>query len=324
MMRYQRLGANGPEISAVGFGAWAAGGGNWDWGWGPQDDDDSIAAIRRAVDGGVNWVDTAAVYGLGHSEEVVGRALRPFKTGEEVFVFTKCGLPWDADRKDHNDLTPASIRAEAEQSLRRLGVERIDLYQFHWPDDRTGTPIEESWQVMTELIDEGKVRFAGVSNFDVDLLERCEAIRHVDSLQPPYNLLHQEAAGDVIPWCRSHGTGVIVYSPMGSGLLTGAFTRERMNTLPPDDWRREDPDFAEPAFGRALAVAGGLGSIASRLGVPQPAVAAGWTLHTPGVTGAICGARRPAQVADWLAAATLQLDDATQLEITQLAAGELN
>jgi aryl-alcohol dehydrogenase-like predicted oxidoreductase len=245
--------------------------------------------------------------------------------GEEVFVFTKCGLTWDAEAgKDRNDLTPAGIRSEAERSLRRLGAERIDLYQFHWPDEQTGTPVEESWQVMTELIDEGKVRFAGVSNFDVALLERCEAIRHVDSLQPPYSLLHTEAASDVIPWCRAHGTGVIVYSPMGSGLLTGAFSRERLTALPPDDWRREDPDFTEPAFGRALAVADGLGTIAARLGVPQPAVAAGWTLHTPGVTGAICGARRPAQVDDWLPAATLQLDDATKQEIAMLVTDDLN
>jgi aryl-alcohol dehydrogenase-like predicted oxidoreductase len=325
-MRMAQLGTGGPQISVVGFGSWAAGGPGWEYGWGPQDDEDSIAAIRRAVEGGVNWVDTAAVYGLGHAEEVVRRALTPYRLGEEVLVFTKGGLNWygDPDGRDHTNLRPADIRFEIDQSLRRLGVERIDLYQFHWPDEETGTPIEESWITMAELAKEGKVRYTGVSNFDVPLLERCEAIRHVDSLQPPYSLLHREAAADVIPWCRTHGTGVIVYSPMGSGLLTGAFSRDRLARLPADDWRRTDPDFQEPVLTQALQLAGGLHGIAGRLGVPIPALAAGWPLHTPGVTGAICGARNPGQADGWLPAGDVQLDAATLNEIDDLLESALD
>jgi aryl-alcohol dehydrogenase-like predicted oxidoreductase len=320
VMRTAQLGTDGPEISAVGFGSWAAGGPSGEYNWGPQDDGDSIAAIRRAVEGGVTWIDTAAVYGLGHAEDVVGRALAPYRVGEDVLVFTKCGLNWygDPDRRDHTNLRPTDVRFEIDQSLRRLGVERIDLYQFHWPDEETGTPVEDSWNTMAELVNEGKVRYAGVSNFDVSLLERCEAIRHVDSLQPPYSLLHPEAAADVIPWCRAHGTGVIVYSPMGSGLLTGAFSRDRLAALPVGDWRKTDPDFQEPSFTRALQLAAGLRRIADRLGVPTPALTAGWTLHTPGVTGAICGARRPEQADGWLPAGHLQLDTATLNEIEDL------
>jgi aryl-alcohol dehydrogenase-like predicted oxidoreductase len=309
-MRLAQLGSNGPQISTVGFGSWAAGGPGWEYGWGPQEDDDSIAAIRHAVEGGVNWVDTAAVYGLGHAEEVVRKALAPYRVGEEVLVLTKCGLNWygDPTGRDHTNLRPADIRFEIDQSLRRLGVERIDLYQFHWPDEETGTAIEESWATMAELVSAGKVRYAGVCNFDVSLLERCETIRHVDSLQPPYSLLHVEAAADVIPWCRAHGTGVIVYSPMGSGLLTGAFSKQRLAALPADDWRKTDADFQEPFLTRALQIADGLRGIAGRLGVPTPAVAASWTLHTPGVTGAICGARHADQVNGWLPAGDLLLD----------------
>jgi len=319
-MRVAQLGRNGPQISAVGFGSWAAGGPGWEFGWGPQDDEDSIAAIRRAVEGGVNWVDTAAVYGLGHAEEVVCKALAPYRVGEEVLVFTKCGLNWYSDPagRDHTNLRPADIRFEIDQSLRRLGVERIDLYQFHWPDVETGTPIEESWATMAELVNEGKVRYAGVSNFDVALLERCETIRHVDSLQPPYSLLHPEAAADLMPWCLAHRTGVIVYSPMGSGLLTGAFNRQRLAALPADDWRKTDADFQEPFFTQALQIADGLRRIGGRLGVPIPSLAASWTLHTPGVTGTICGARHPDQVDGWLPAGDLELDDAVLGDIENL------
>jgi aryl-alcohol dehydrogenase-like predicted oxidoreductase len=319
-MRLAQLGRNGPQISTVGFGSWAAGGPGWDYGWGPQDDNDSIAAIRHAVECGVNWVDTAAVYGLGHSEEVVRKALAPFRVGEAVLVFTKCGLNWYGDPagRDHNNLRPADIRFEIDQSLRRLGVERIDLYQFHWPDEETGITIEESWAAMAELVSEGKVRYAGVSNFDVSLLARCEAIRHVDSLQPPYSLLHADAAADVIPWCRANGTGVIVYSPLGSGLLTGAFSKQRLAALPADDWRKSDPDFQEPFLTRALQIADRLNEIAAGLGVPTPALAASWTLHTPGVTGAICGARHPDQVDGWLPAGDLLLDTDALSSIEEL------
>jgi aryl-alcohol dehydrogenase-like predicted oxidoreductase len=227
------LGSSDLHITRVGLGAWAIGGGEWAFGWGPQDDEDSLAAMRRALDLGINWIDTAAVYGLGHSEEVVGRFLRDLPAADRPYVFTKCGLVWDDDdprTEPDRTLEPESIRREIEASLRRLGVERIDLYQFHWPDD-IGTAVEDSWNEMLRLVDEGKVRVPGVSNFSVELLERCEAIRHVGSLQPPFNLVKRQAGGDVIPWCHEHDTGVIVYSPMMSGLLTEAFSIERIERL---------------------------------------------------------------------------------------------
>ena len=310
-MRYRRLGRAGPDISVVGFGAWAVGG-PWRFGWGRQDDRDSVAAIRRAIERGVNWVDTAAVYGHGHSEEVVRRALEPHAVGEDVYVFTKCGLNWydTPSGEAENNLRPESIRFECEQSLARLGVECIDLYQFHWPDRSTGTRIEDSWATMTELVEEGKVRWAGVSNFDVHLLERCESIRHVDSLQPLLNLIHPEARDDVIPWSREHGTGVIVYSPMGSGLLTGTFSEERVRNLPEDDWRRSDADFRPPRLARNLALAKQLQPIAERLATSLAVLSIAWTLAVDGVSAAIVGARRAAQVEDWLPAADLELSTA--------------
>src|SRR5687767_6649040 len=242
------LGSSGLDITTVGFGAWAIGGGDWFSGWGPQDDAQSIAAMRHAVERGVNWIDTAAVYGLGHSEEVVGRLLRELPSADRPLVFTKCGLVWDEN--DHmaeskRILRPESIRRECEASLRRLGVERIDLYQFH-RSDQTGTPVEESWATMVRLIEEGKVRAAGVSNFDIPLLERCEAIRHVDSLQPPFSVIRRDAAGDVIPWSAEHDTGVIVYSPMQSGILTERFEKARMASLASNDWRHTAKYFQEP------------------------------------------------------------------------------
>ncbi len=307
-MRYRRLGKSGPEISVLGFGAWAVGG-PWKFGWGQQDDRESVAAIRHSIESGVNWVDTAAVYGHGHSEEVVRRALEPYVVGEDVYVFTKCGLNWyDTESGEaENNLRPESIRFECDQSLKRLGVERIDLYQFHWPDRSTGTPIEDSWATMIELMDEGKVRWGGVSNFDVEMLDRCAAIHHVDSVQPLLNLIHPEAGDDVIPWSRRHGTGVIVYSPMASGLLTGAFNEDRVKNLPEDDWRRSDPDFRPPRLARHLALARDLERIAARMGTNLPTLSIAWTLGVKGVTGAIVGARRPGQVDDWLPAGELQL-----------------
>lgn len=318
-MNARPLGSAGPEISVLGFGAWALGG-SWRYGWGPQDDAESVATIRHAVELGVNWVDTAAVYGIGHSEEVVGEALKPFQVGEEVLVFTKCGEQWDhAKGASVNDLRPQTIRRECEESLLRLGIERIDLYQFHHPD-RIGTPVEESWATMAELVDEGKVRWVGISNHDVELLERCEPIRHVDSLQPPLSLLNRAAREDVIPWAREHGTGVIVYSPLGSGRLTGNFTRERIEQLAPDDWRRGNPAFQEPRLGQALELVERLRPIAGRLDVSVGSLAIAWTLAVPGVTGAIVGARRPSQVDDWIEAGDLELDDATVAEIESLLA----
>ena len=316
-MRTRRLGSAGPEISVLGFGSWALGG-PWRYGWGPQDDAESVAAVRHAVESGVNWVDTAAIYGIGHSEEVVGRAVKPFRVGEDVLVFTKCGERWDESLGGSvNDLRPESIRAECDASLRRLGIERIDLYQFHWPD-RIGTPVEDSWTTMAELVGEGKVRWAGVCNFDVGLLEHCEPIRHVDSLQPPLSLLNRAAREDVIPWAREHGTGVIVYSPLASGRLTGTFTRERLESLAPDDWRKSDPGFQEPRLSQALELVERLRPIAERLGVSVPSLAIAWALAVPGVTGAIVGARRASQVDDWLETGDLELDDATVAEIDAL------
>jgi aryl-alcohol dehydrogenase-like predicted oxidoreductase len=311
------LGTSGLHLTTVGFGAWAAGGGQWAFGWGPQDDDESLDAMRRALALGVNWIDTAAVYGLGHSEELIGRLLRDLRGADRPYVFTKGGLVWnERDRMAApvQTLSPESIRTEVEASLRRLGVERIDLYQFHWPD-AVGTPIEDSWATLVELVEQGKVRAAGVSNFDVGLLERCEAIRHVDSLQPPFSPIRRTAAAEDIPWCAAHGTGVIVYSPMQSGLLSGTFTKERANQLPADDWRRRSPDFTGEALDRNLALADALRPIAHNRGVTVGTVAIAWTLAWPGVTGAIVGARSAEQVDGWIAAATLDLTAAEMQEI---------
>jgi aryl-alcohol dehydrogenase-like predicted oxidoreductase len=315
--RAGRLGCDGPELSALGFGTWVTGGA-WRFGWGPVDDDESVAAIRHAVERGVNWIDTAAAYGLGHAEEVVGRAVEPYRAGEDVLVFTKCGRSWeehaDGTRISY-DLRPDSIREQCEASLRRLGLERIDLYQFHWPDIATGTPVEESWAAMARLVDEGKVRLIGVSNFSVELLARCEAIRHVDSLQPPLSLLNRHARTDLIPWCRANGTGVIAYSPMASGLLSGSFSRGRLEQLAPDDFRHAAAPFQEPKLSQNLALVERLGPVAARLGTTVPALAIGWALAVPGVTGAIVGARRPAQVDGWIDAAGLVLDQETLGEL---------
>lgn len=306
----RKLGSSGLEITRVGFGAWAIGGGGWAFAWGPQDDGASVAAMHRAIKAGVNWIDTAAVYGLGHSEEVVGRFLREVPAGERPLVFTKCGLIWNARdpmTQAKRVLKPASIRAECEASLRRLGVNHIDLYQFHWPDE-TGTPIEDSWGEMKRLNEEGKVRAIGVSNFTVDLLDRCEAIRHVDSLQPPFSLIRRDTASELLPWCAKHGTGVICYSPMQSGLLTESFTAERVAKMPADDWRQRSPEFRQPKLAWNLALRDALRPIARRHGTTVSAVAVAWTLAWPGLTGAIVGARSAQQIDGWIQAATLQLN----------------
>jgi aryl-alcohol dehydrogenase-like predicted oxidoreductase len=318
-MQFARLGRDGPEISVVGVGAWAIGG-PWRFGWGPQDDDESMAALHRAFDSGVNWVDTAAVYGLGHSEEVVGQVVR--EHGGEVLVFTKCGRPWYGREGNEPtyDLRPETIRFELEQSLKRLGLDHLDLYQFHWPDTETGTAVEDSWATMAELVTEGKVRWAGVSNFDVGRLERCQRLRHVDSLQPPFSLIDRRAAADVIPWCAANGTGVICYSPLQSGLLSGGFDAQRARDLPADDWRRGDGDFNPPGLERNLALARRLEPVAERHGVPVAAVAIAWVLATPGVTGAIVGARRPSQVDGWLPAGNLRLEAADRAELDRAVA----
>jgi aryl-alcohol dehydrogenase-like predicted oxidoreductase len=312
------LGASGLDITTVGFGAWAIGGGGWSFGWGPQDDKVSIDTMRHAVDLGINWIDTAAAYGLGHSEEVVGRFLRSLPASERPYVFTKCGLISDERnpmQEPKRDLRPESIRVECEASLRRLGIDRIDLYQFHWPDE-TGTAIEDSWGEMVRLIEEGKVRLGGVSNFNVDLLERCEAIRHVHSLQPPFSLIRRDVAASEIPWCEAHNTGVICYSPMQSGLMTDGFSAERVARMAEDDWRRRSPEFNPPNLERNLALRDALRPIAQRQGTSVSSVAIAWTLSWPGVTAAIVGARSPEQVDGWIGAANLSL---TQADLEEIA-----
>jgi aryl-alcohol dehydrogenase-like predicted oxidoreductase len=309
------LGPTGFEITRVGLGAWAIGGGDWQGGWGPQDDDASVRAIHHAIARGVNWIDTAAAYGLGHAEEVVGRAVAELPEGERPLVFTKCGLVWDpGETSVRNTLAPESIRRECEDSLRRLRLETIDLYQLHWPtwDE---TPLEDSWATMVELVDEGKVRAIGLSNFDLEELERCQAIRQVDTLQPELNLVNREAAADRIRWARDHGAGVIVYSPMASGLLTGRMTAERVAAMPDDDWRRGAPGFQQPALDRTLELVERLRSIADELSCTLPELAVAWTLSVEGVDGAIVGARSPEQVDGWIGAASLRLDETALDEI---------
>ena len=305
------LGVTDMRITRVGFGAWAIGGGGWTFAWGNQDDADSIAAIRDAVERGINWIDTAAVYGLGHSEEIVARALRDFSPDDWPYVFTKAGLVWDerdraAPQRRVGD--PLSIRREVEASLRRLDVERIDLYQMHWPAE-DGTPLEAYWGTLLQLKEEGKVRAVGLSNHDVTQLEAAERVGHVDTLQPPFSGVRRDVAAAELPWCAAHDTGVIVYSPMQSGLLTGAFSPERAAQLGSDDWRSRSPDFTGLALRRNLALADALRPIAERHGTSVATVAVAWTLAWPGVTGAIVGARSPAQVDGWICAAALELTD---------------
>ncbi len=260
---------------------------------------------------GVTWVDTAAVYGLGHSEEVVGRAVRALPADARPLVFTKCALEWDdADpmAATRRIATPHTVRHGIEDSLRRLGMDTVDLFQLHWPDDE-GNPIEDAWAEMVRLRDEGKARAIGVSNFDVALLERCEAVGHVDSLQPPFSLIQRETAAELLPWARAHGTGVLCYSPMGSGLLTETFSAARVAAFPEDDWRRRPPMFKEPQLGRNLALRDALRPIAARHGASVPAVAIAWVTSWAGVSGAIVGARSPEQVDGWIGAARVTLTD---------------
>jgi len=313
----RRFGRTDMEITRVGFGAWAIGGAGWAFGWGSQDDSASISAIRHALDRGINWIDTAAVYGLGHSEEVVRRALAEIPASERPYVFTKCGLVWnEADRtaRPARIATRESLRCEVERSLTRLGVERIDLYQMHWPSE-DGTPIEDYWQTLLDLKREGKVRAVGLSNHNAAQLAAAEALGHVDTLQPPFSAIRRDAAAAELPWCAAHETGVIVYSPMQSGLLSGGFTAARARALPADDWRSQNPEFIGERLTRNLAFVDALKPIAERHAVTVGAVAVAWVLAWPGVTAAIVGARAPEQVDGWIAAASLDLTAADRAEI---------
>lgn len=313
-MQTVKFGKTGMEITPIGFGAWAIGGGGWAAAWGPQDDDEAVGAIRRAVELGVNWVDTAAVYGLGHSEELVAQALKSVPESERPYVFTKCSLVWDDAGDISNVLEKDSVKRECEESLRRLQTDVIDLYQIHWP--RPDEYIEEGWEAMAELKDEGKVRHIGVSNFDVSQMERIAEIAPVETLQPPYNMLNRGVEEEILPYCGENDIGVIVYSPMRSGLLTGKMTPERVANLPSDDWRRNAQDFQEPRLSRNLELVELLEEIGADHGLSPGEVAIAWTLRHPAVTAAIVGGRRPDQVDGTVGAAELRLseDDLDRIE----------
>lgn len=309
----KRLGNSDLQLTPIGYGAWAIGGGNWEFGWGAQDEKESLAAIERALDSGLNWIDTAAVYGLGHSEEVVGKALRGRAT--KPLVFTKCSMRWDADRKIFRSLKRKSLEEELDGSLRRLGVDAIDLYQIHWPNPED--ELEEGWETLAQFQGQGKVRHIGVSNFSVAQMKRVQKIAPIASLQPPYSLLRRDIEKEILPFCQENHIGVINYSPMVSGLLTGKMTAERVRSLPDDDWRKRSPNFQSPKLERNLALAELLKEIGQQHGVEAGVVAIAWTLRNPAITAAIVGARRPDQVDGVLPAATFRLSDAEAQRIEQ-------
>jgi aryl-alcohol dehydrogenase-like predicted oxidoreductase len=317
-METRRLGNSDLHITRAGYGAWAVGGGGWQFGWGPQDDDDSVAAIHRSLELGVNWIDTAAVYGLGHSEEVVARALRDWK-GPRPLVFTKCAMRWDESGRVTKGHSADSIRQECEDSLRRLQVNEIDLYQIHWPPEDNGPGLEESWRTMAALQEEGKVRWIGVSNYDVPQLQRCEKIAPVNSLQPPYSLIRRQIENEILPYCERRGIGVIAYSPMASGLLTGAMTRERIAKFPEDDWRKNSSEFRDPKLSKNLELVERLKKVAARYKATPGAIAIAWTLRLPAVTGAIVGARNAKQAEEVMRAGEIKLSPQDIAEIEGVA-----
>jgi aryl-alcohol dehydrogenase-like predicted oxidoreductase len=312
-MKTRQLGNTDLHITPIGFGSWAVGGGGYQFSWGPQDDEQSIVAIRHALDLGINWIDTAAVYGLGHAEEVVARALKG--RSERPYIFTKCTRIWNDRGEISGSLKAQSIRHECENSLRRLQTDVIDLYQVHWPNPEPD--IEEGWSAMAELKKEGKVRNIGVSNFHVSQMRRAMKIAPISSLQPPFSLIKRDIEKDILPFCQEHNIGVIVYSPMASGLLTGSMSRERIANLPDDDWRKRDSEFQEPRLSRNLELVEKLNEIAFMHNVTPGVVAIAWTLRHPGVTGAIVGSRRPQQVDGIIAAAEFRLTDSEAAEIEE-------
>jgi aryl-alcohol dehydrogenase-like predicted oxidoreductase len=318
-METRKLGNSNLQITPVGFGAWAIGGSGWDFAWGHQEDDDSIAAIHRSLELGVNWIDTAAVYGVGHSEEMVAQALKTWH-GPRPYVFTKCVLRWDDKGHVSQNHTAASIRQECEDSLRRLQIEVIDLYQMHWPPSDNGPGLEEAWQTMAALQKEGKVRWIGVSNFDVAQIKRAEKIAKPTSLQPPYSLIRRAVDKEILPYCRQEGIGVIAYAPMASGLLTGAMTRERAAALPPDDFRSKNPEFREPRLSKNIELVERLRKVGARHGRNPGEVAIAWVLSNPAVTGAIVGARNAKQAEGVMRAGELKLTPEEIAEIEGAAA----
>ena len=299
-MKTRKLGFTDLNLTTVGLGTWAIGGAGWQWAWGPQDDADSIAAIRKGLDLGINWLDTAAAYGQGHSEEVVGKAIAGRR--DEVIIATKCGLVWDEGSPDlYGRLTAKSVRAECEASLKRLNIEVIDLYQVHWPRDEEH--LEEGWSTIADLIKEGKLRYAGVSNFTIDQIERVRTIHPVASLQPPYSMLERDVEVELLSYCAANGIGVVAYSPMQSGMLTGKYTRQSIASLPDNDWRKkQNPDFQEPALSANLELIEGLRPIAERYGKSVAQLAIAWVLRRPEITSAIVGARRPSHIEETAAA----------------------
>ena len=311
-MQTKQFGKTGMQITPVGLGAWAIGGNHGAHGWGPQDDQESIKTIQRALDLGINWIDTAAVYGLGHSEMIVGKAI---KGRERPYIFTKCWQIWDERGNVGHSLKADSIRREVEASLKRLDIDAIDLYQIHWP--LPDPDIEEGWSTLAELKKEGKVRHIGVSNFNVKQLRRAEQITPVETLQPPYSLIRPDVEQDILPYCQQHTVGVIVYSPMASGLLTGAMSRERIANLPDDDWRRTNREYQEPCLSRNLALTNLLAEIGKARHVTAAVVAIAWTLHNPAVTAAIVGSRHPGQVEETIAAAEFSLSESEYEQIGQ-------
>ena len=311
-MRTRQLGNSDLHLSMVGFGAWAIGGGDWAFGWGPQEDRQSVGAIHRALDLGVNWIDTAAIYGLGHSEEVVARALEGL--GHEVMVATKCGLRWRDNGSVYGSLTGASVREEVENSLRRLKLEVIDLYQVHWPNP--DAQIEEGWGVMPQLVKEGKIRYAGVSNFSVEQMRRAQAIHPITSLQPPYSMIDRAVEQEILPFCAEHDIGVVAYSPLQCGLLTGAFDQQRLGRLAPGDWRRKNQCFREPLFAKIMELVRRLEPVAGAAGGQTLArLAIAWVLRQSPVTAAIVGARSPAQIEETAPAGDWELDPDEQAEV---------